>query len=123
MAENVWLKKREHHFDWMQKSLSCWRMCEELIAWAIQNQENLDLINVCRDVSEMCGQCIKFEAQRSPFFNQLCEVCADICDKCIIEIQNTKSDEPILLETSNICKILSEASREIAGGKTQTASI
>ncbi len=113
MSGIKWLQKQEH-FDWMQNCLTCWKMCEEFIAWSIENGENVNLINPCRDVAEMCSQCIKFEAQRSPFFQQLCEVCAEICENCAVEMEKYKDDNELLLETLNSCRIFAKACREVA---------
>ena len=113
MSGTKWLQKQEH-FDWMQKCLTSWKMSEEFIAWSIQNGKYVNLINFCRDVAEMCSQCIKFEAQRSPFLQQLCEVCAAICEKCADEMENYKSENGIISETLNSCKIFGKACREVA---------
>jgi hypothetical protein len=113
MSGTKWLQKQEH-FDWMQKCLTCWKMSEEFIAWSIQNGKYVNLINSCRDVAEMCSQCIKFEAQRSPFFQQLCEVCAAICEKCAAGMEKYKSENGIISETLNSCEIFAKACREVA---------
>lgn len=112
MSGTKWLEKQEH-FDWMQKCLTCWKMCEEFIAWSIENGKNVSLINPCRDVAEMCSQCIKFEAQRSPFFQHLCEVCAEICENCSAQMGEYKNKNEIASETLNSCRIFANACREI----------
>src|ERR1700710_864512 len=103
MSGVKWLQKQEH-FEWMQKCLTCWKMSEEFISWSINNGKYISSINACRDVAEMCSQCIKFEAQRSPFFQQLCGVCADICEKCATEIGKFQNENEIFLETYNSCR-------------------
>src|SRR5664279_4852455 len=100
MSDIKWLQQQEH-FDWMQKCLTCWKMSEEFIAWSIKNGKYVSLINICRDVAEMCSQCIKFEAQRSPFFQQLCEVCADICETSAEEMEKFKNENEIISATLN----------------------
>ena len=80
-------------------------MCEEFIAWSIQNGKYVSSINACRDAAEMCSQCIKFEAQRSPFFQQLCDVCAQICESRAVEIEKFKSENEIFFATMNSCRI------------------
>ncbi|MEO8763641.1 MAG: hypothetical protein ABI416_05110 [Ginsengibacter sp.] len=118
MSGTKWLQKQEH-FEWMQKCLTCWKMSEEFIAWSIQNGQYLQLINACRDTAEMCSQCIKFEAQRSPFFQQLCEVCAGICEKCAQGLEKYKDQNSILSDTVDACKIFAMACREIAEEQTE----
>ena len=113
MGDIKWLQKQEH-FDWMQKCLACWKMCEEFISWSIQNGKYISSINVCRDTAEMCSQCIKFEAQRSPFFQQLCEVCAEICERCAADMENFKNENVIFSQTLSSCKIFAIACREVA---------
>ena len=113
MSGTKWLQKQEH-FDWMQKCLTCWKMCEELIAWSIQTGKYISSINACRDAAEMCSQCIKFEAQRSPFFQQLCEVCAEICERCAVEIQEFKNENEVFPLTLDSCKVFAAACREVA---------
>ena len=113
MSGIKWLQQQEH-FDWMQKCLTCWKMSEEFISWSIKNGKYVSLINSCRDVAEMCSQCIKFEAQRSPFFQQLCEVCAEICERCAAEMEKYKSEKGIFTETLNSMKVFSIACREVA---------
>ncbi|MGH2565551.1 MAG: hypothetical protein ACRDE5_13630, partial [Ginsengibacter sp.] len=101
------------HFDWMQKCLICWKLCEEVISESIQNGKYLSLINVCRDTAEMCSQCIKFEAQSSPFFQHLCEVCAEICETCSKELGNHKNESDLISETIKACNELANACRGI----------
>jgi hypothetical protein len=113
MSGTKWLQQQEH-FDWMQKCLTCWKMSEEFIAWSIENESYITSINACRDVSEICSQCIKFEAQRSPFFAQLCEVCAEICEKCASEIAKFQSNIEIFSATINSCKMFAESCRDVA---------
>ncbi len=114
MSDSKWLQKQEH-FDWMQKCLTCWKMCEEFIAWSIQNGKNVSSINTCRDVAEMCSQCIKFEAQRSPFFQQMCEVCAEICEHCADEMAKNKNENQIFSETLESCRVFANSCREVVG--------
>jgi hypothetical protein len=113
MSSTKWLQKQEH-FDWMQKCLTCWKMCEEFIAWSIENGKYITSINACRDAAEMCSQCIKFEAQRSPFFQQLCNVCAEICERCALEIEEFKSEDEIFPLTLDSCRTFAKACREVA---------
>ena len=113
MSGTKWQQKQEH-FDWMQKCLTSWKMCEEFIAWSIESGKYINLINACRDVAEMCSQCIKFEAQRSPFFKQLCEVCADICERCASDMEKFQDENEISSETLNSCKEFAIACRNVA---------
>jgi hypothetical protein len=113
MSGIKWLQKQEH-FEWMQKCLTCWKMCEEFITWSIDNGKYISSINACRDAAEMCSQCIKFEAQRSPFYEQLCEVCSNICEKCATEMGKFQTENEIFLETYNSCRSFALACRDIA---------
>jgi hypothetical protein len=112
MSDTKWLEKQEH-FDWMQKCLICWKMCEKFISYAILKGKYLSSINACRDTVEMCSQCIKFEAQRSPFFQQLCGVTAEICENCAFEIEKSKSARAIFTETRNSCRIFASACKKV----------
>ena len=113
MSGTKWLQKQEH-FDWMQKCLACWRACEEFIAWSIENKKYLNTIGGGRDATEMCSQCIKFEAQRSLFFYQLCEVCAEICGKFSNDLEKLQNESETISETVNACKVFVEACRKMA---------
>jgi len=113
MSETKWLQRQEH-FDWMQKCLTCWKLCEEFIAWSIQTGKYISIINACRDTAEMCSQCIKFEAQRSPFFQQLCEVCAEICERCANEMEGIKNESENFSETLSACRVFADACRQVA---------
>jgi hypothetical protein len=113
MSDINWLQKQEH-FDWMQKCLTCWKLCEEFISWSIQNGKYINSINVCRDTSEMCSQCIKFEAQRSPFFKNLCEVCAEICQNCVNELRKFEDEAKIFSDTIMACEIFATSCFEVA---------
>lgn len=113
MNELKYIRTKEH-FDWLDKCLTCWRTCEDFIAYSIQHAKNFNAINICRDTAEMCSQCIKFEAQRSPFFGQLCEVCADICTSCSQEINKIEDDSPVFKKTASACDDLAEACMEIS---------
>lgn len=114
MSNVTWLEKHKH-FEWMQKCLTCWKLCEEFISWCIENSTYLNSIGFGRDVSEICSQCIKFEAQRSPFFHQLCSVGADICEACAAELE--KHDEPdknaMINMAATSCRTFATACREI----------
>lgn len=112
MSGTKWLQKQEH-FDWMQKCLISWKMCEQFIEFSIRNGKYIPSLNASRDVTEMCSQCIKFEAQRSPFFQHLCEVCAQTCDKFIMAIEAFEGEEPMVTDTINACRIFAEACREV----------
>ena len=114
MSGTKWLQKQEH-FDWMQKCLICWKMCEQFIEFSIRHGKYIPSLNACRDATEMCSQCIKFEAQRSPFFQQLCEVCAEICERCVEGMERYKDENSIFSETVDACKIFAQACREVAG--------
>ena len=118
MSDTTWQQKQDH-FDWMQKCLTCWKMCEKFISWSIQNGKYVSSINACRDTAEMCNQCIKFEAQRSPFFQQLCGVCAEICENCAAEIEKIKSAKEIFSKTRNACRIFAKACRKVAKQKKE----
>ena len=61
----------------------------------------------------MCSQCIKFEAQRSPFFEQLCEVCAEICKLCVVELSKYEQEDDIFPQTINAAKVFAEACIEV----------
>ena len=113
MVGTKWSEKKEH-FDWMQKCIACWKICEEFVAWSVENDQYTSTINACRDVTEMCSQCIKFEAQRSPFFNQLCEVCAEVCEKFIADVKKFKSENLLISETVKRCVIFVKACRKVA---------
>lgn len=113
MSDANWLQKQEH-FDWMQKCLTCWKLCEEFISWSIQNGKYVSSINVCRDTSEMCAQCIKFEAQRSPFFKNLCEVCAEICQSCVTELKKFEDEDQIFTFTITACENFARSCLEVA---------
>jgi len=112
MSNIKWSKKQEH-FDWMQKCLTCWKMCEEFMTWCIENGQYVSSLNACRDTTEMCSQCIKFEAQSSPFFKQLCEVCADICEKFTFQMKKLEGEDEIFLATVKSCIIFSKACRKV----------
>jgi len=113
MSGTKWLQKQEH-FEWMQKCLACWQMCEEFMVWSIENGKNISSINACRDATEMCSQCIKFEAQRSPFFKQLCEVCAEICEKFADELGKSDTSTDLISHTIDACKTFAEACRQVS---------
>ena len=112
MSDMKWLQKQKH-FEWMQKGLICWKMCEELISESIQNGKFIGAINSCRDTAEMCSQCIKFEAQRSPFFQHLCEVCAEICETCSGELYKYKNEDKLVSETIKACNEFAISCRDI----------
>ena len=63
----------------------------------------------------MCSQCIKFEAQGSPFFEQLCGVCAKICETCALKIEKQSSQNEIAQQTLSSCKTLMLSCQEIIG--------
>lgn len=124
MSGTKWLQKQEH-FDWMQKCLTCWKMCEAFMVWSIRNGKYVSSINACRDVTEICSQCIKFEAQRSPFFQHLCQVCAEICEKFAADVATFENENEIISETANSSRIFAQVCREVANkenGKSANTS-
>ncbi|MEP6594467.1 MAG: hypothetical protein ABJA71_00915 [Ginsengibacter sp.] len=112
MSDIKWLQKQEH-FDWMQKCLICWKMCEEFISESIQDRKHLGSINICRDITELCSQCIKFEAQASPFFQDLCEVCAEVCETCSGELNKYENEGNLISKTIYACNELAIACRNV----------
>lgn len=106
--------RTKQHFDWLDKCLNCWRLCEDFIAHSVEQGKNVKGINICRDTAEMCSQCIKFEAQRSPFFEQLCDVCADICTSCAAILNKCVDDDPFCKKAANACSDLAEKCLEIS---------
>jgi hypothetical protein len=113
MNGTKWLKNQEH-FDWMEKCLSCWRTCEQFMAWSIENEKYVTVLNTCRDVTEMCSQCLKFEAQRSPFFKQMCELSAEMSETLAGHLAALETNDPLISETINSCRIFSKASRQVS---------
>ncbi len=113
MSGTKWLQKEEH-FEWLQKCLACWKMSEEFIAWSIKNGKFVNSLNKFRDAAEMCGQCIKFEAQRSPFFQQLCQVCAEICETCVNDMEKYERDDKLISKTLDSCRTFANACRNVA---------
>jgi hypothetical protein len=113
MESIKWLKKQDH-FDWMQKGLVCWQMCEKIILKCIENEKYVNAINACRDTAEMCSQCIKFKAQGSPFFKELCEICADVCEGCAQHLARYEKDDSIFAEAIYGCKLFAVACLDVA---------
>ena len=108
-----WLEKKRH-FNWMQKCLYCWETCEKHITESIKDQKHLSTLHYARDCAEICSMCIKFEAQQSTFFEQLCQVCANICDACAAECEKSPHQTETLKECAEACKICAAACRETA---------
>ena len=52
MESIKWLKKQEH-FDWMQKGLVCWQMCEKIIIKCVEGKKYVHVINACRDTLKL----------------------------------------------------------------------
>lgn len=113
MADFKWMEKKKH-FEWMQKCLHCWEACEALITDSIKKEKYLTPLHIARDCAEICSMCIKFEAQRSTFFEQLCQVCSNICDACATECEKFSTESPFAKECAEACRACAIASREIA---------
>ena len=108
------LLKQKKHFEWMQKCLLCWELCENVTSESIQERKNMAVVHFARDCAEICSLCIKFEAQRSTFFEQLCQVCANICDACADECKKSPEQTEALKQCQEACIICADACRETA---------
>lgn len=108
------LMKKKKHFEWLQKCLVCWEASENLISECIKEQKNINILNIARDCAEICSLCIKFEAQRSGFFEQLCQVGANICDACADECERSADRTKAVEKCAEVCRICSEACRATA---------
>jgi len=63
------LVTKQVHFDWIQKVFDLLEIMRGIHFTRYQNGKYVSSINLCRDASKMCAQCIKFRSQpRSPFF-------------------------------------------------------
>ncbi|MDQ6757675.1 MAG: four-helix bundle copper-binding protein [Bacteroidota bacterium] len=113
MSGFKWLEKKKH-FEWMQKCLQCWEACEAFITDSIKEEKYISALHTARDCAEICSMCIKFEAQRSTFFEQLCHVCANICDACAEQCEKFPDQNESLSQCAETCRICAAACRETA---------
>ena len=102
------------HFAWMEKCLLCWEAAEQCITECITTGKNLNCCNICRDCAEICGLCIKFEAQQSTFFGHLCLVCADICEACAIECDKYSEHSIACKNCADACRVCVATCKETA---------
>ena len=105
---------KKKHFKWLETCLVCWEACEQCISESINTGKYLSCCNICRDCTEMCSMCIKFEAQRSGFFENLCQVCADICLATAKECEKFSEENIIFKNCADACRNCAEHSLEIA---------
>lgn len=106
---------KKKHFKWLEKCLLCWELCEQCISESINDSKNLSCCNISRDCAEICSLCIKFEAQRSSFFGNLCQVCADICEACAKECDKYSHESETYKNCAEACRVCAEYSLEAAG--------
>ena len=111
---------KKKHFKWLEKCLICWEACEQCIAESISTGKYLSCCAILRDCTEMCALCIRFEAQKSSFFENLCKVCADICEACAKECEKFSTENEMFKQCADACRTCAAYSLEAAGKVNET---
>src|SRR5688572_5118105 len=91
--------KEELYLNLKQKLHICWQQCETLVLFCIGSEKYNSVINVCRDTTEICSLCMKFEKQSSGFLPVLSELCSKICYDCSSQLRKYQDTDSVFLET------------------------
>ena len=97
----------EHH-SCIEACVNCAQACEHC-ATVCLNEMDVKKMSKCieldRDCAEVCWAAAGYMSRGSQFVDQLCRICAEICDACGAECEKHDMDH---------CRDCTEASRQCA---------
>lgn len=93
--------------------LACLTTCEICLTDCVK-VVNQEIILLCRDCSDICALCARFEARESDFRNHMHALCAKICKACAIECNKHCAHHLSCKECADACLKCAEICDEMA---------
>lgn len=93
------------------------RACLETLAYCLEEQgtsysgKHIQLLQTC---VETCNLSVRLMSVDSPFHQQACELCFEVCDACAIECERFEDDE-VFKSCADACRRSAESCRGMAG--------
>ncbi len=98
-------------------ALDCHRVCEETIAYCLQQggpHAEASHIRLLTDCADICRLAADFMVRSSEFHPQLCALCADVCVRCAEDCERFAGDEQ-MRRCADACRRCAESCRQMAG--------
>lgn len=112
------MSRREHQ-SCIEACIQCAQACEHC-ADACLSEKDVTMMANCirldRDCAELCLGVVALMSRCSQFAQQLCTVCAEICEACGVECRRHKMDH--CQKCADACETCSEECRRMSGAMT-----
>jgi hypothetical protein len=100
-----------HTDDEMQKCIQlcrdCHAMCTQIIAHCLKlggRHAAPDHIRLFQDCAQMCATAADYMVRESPFHNQVCQLCSDLCKQCGKDCEQVAGDDQVLKQCIAMCR-------------------
>lgn len=96
--------------------ISCMKACEQCFTACLEEpdvQSRVHCISMLRDCADICSLASQFMSRGSMSANQICSLCASICESCA-EHCNKFQDEHCKI-CADMCRKCAEECRKMAG--------
>jgi Domain of Unknown Function (DUF326) len=100
---------KQNHLIPMKKSncidacLACVVTCESCVTDCLKTG-NQQCVLLCRDCADICALCARFEARDSPYYKELCDLCAKVCRACAEECTKHAAHHECCKECAAACR-------------------
>lgn len=119
----------EHHMTadverCIQHCMDCVNICEQTITHCLMlggRHASAEHITLMMDCAETCHTAAKLMLHGSHFHQQLCGVCADICDACAQDCESLADGDRTMLICAETCHTCADSCRAMASGKPQAS--
>ena len=100
-----------HTDDEMQKCIQlcrdCHAMCIQTIAHCLKlggRHAAPDHIRLFEDCAQMCATAADYMVRESPFHNQVCRLCSDLCKQCAKDCEQIAGDDQMVKQCIDMCR-------------------
>jgi hypothetical protein len=107
---------QEDYKSCIEACIECAQACEHCATACLAERDvkmMVECIRLDRDCAEMCFGAAAFMSRDSRFAQQLCAVCAEVCDACGAECRKHKMDH--CQECADACEGCAEECRHMSG--------
>lgn len=106
----------QEHRSCIDACVRCAQECEHC-ANACLGEPEVEKMTECvrldRDCAELCWTAAGYMSRGSQFLNELCEVCADVCDSCAAECH--KHEQEHCQRCADACRQSADECRRMSG--------
>jgi len=95
----------------------CHDVCMRTVTHSLDqgnSQAETDHITALLDCIDFCATCASFMLRDSPAHRRVCEICAEVCDKCAVSCERFPDDK-VVSECAKECRRCAESCRNMAG--------